>query len=307
VSTLLDEGVVIRGAQGQQLGRAATVVDGSQGRVVAVGAYSSAPMWLVPSDLAPGEYDVDDVALVTFSEPFLTAPVGSYLHAVDIDGDGDEEIAASTEPAYLLGPARVYVVEAQGPDRTLDVQTEALDASGVGLFSFIYTDSADVDGDGYDDLIAGFYTDEPGGSASLDSPGAVHVHLGASARDAAEWVGGRALGAGDLTIAGAAPGGWFGAILAPAGDVDGDGGAELWVGAPLEDDNRGAAYLVSSGASGVVDLAEDPDAILARVEGRAGEYLGTGFVVDDFDGDGADDLLVSSLQALYVLPGGVLP
>jgi hypothetical protein len=132
--------------------------------------------------------------------------------------------------------------------------------------------AGDVDGDGFDDLIAGAYGDDTRGA----NAGAVQVFSG---RD----------GSLLYRIQGDAAGDRFGAFVAAAGDVDGDGFADLLVGAPRADANGVDSGLarVYSGRTGSVlhDLSGD----------AAGDQFGTGVAgLGDVDGDGHDDFAVGA-------------
>ena len=65
-------------------------------------------------------------------------------------------------------------------------------------------------------------------------------------------------------IQGAMAGAGLGASISAAGDVDGDGRADLLVGAPGESSFTGAAYLVRGAAGTVTDLALVPAKLAAR-------------------------------------------
>ncbi len=310
VSSVIEYSALLRGADGQRIGSAVHVLKHGVGAIVALGGEGEAPVWMVPSQLDRGEQRADDVAVATLYPPFGTPRIGAMLHGADIDGDGDDELAIATTPftGALDDTARVYVVEAEGPDRVLVPSVDGMAASGPAQFTSLHLASDDLDGDGYEDLIVGFYADDPEGHASVAGPGAVHVHLGSASPDAATWLGGRTLSASDWVVSGDDVGGWFGAAVEPAGDVDGDGVGDLWVASPLfGDDDRGAVTLVAAGSSGVRDLVTSPEAVLARVQGGPAEFLGSALMVDDFTLDGAPDLLLSSSQALYIIAGGPLP
>jgi len=87
-------------------------------------------------------------------------------------------------------------------------------------------------------------------------------------------------------VQGSVPGGHFGAALAPAADLDGDGTPELAVAAPKQ---------ATPGAQGVVHLLELPTlaavATLTAGQGQFGAALALGA---DSDSDGRPELLVGA-------------
>ncbi len=78
----------------------------------------------------------------------------------------------------------------------------------------------------------------------------------------------------------------FGDALAVAGDLDGDGGVDLWIGAPRFDGGRGrvAAYSPATGAR------------LREVRGHAPwSHIGQAIaVLSDLDGDGCGEIVITS-------------
>ena len=150
--------------------------------------------------------------------------------------------------------------------------------------------AGDVNGDGYDDLIAGAYTGR-----------AAYIYYGGPEAD----------GVYDLKLTGNAQ---FGISVAAAGDVNGDGFDDVIVGDHLDDDgglNAGAAYVYFGG--------ETPDDVAdLTLYGQAEEdQLGSSVAgAGDVNGDGYDDLIVGAWSGettgtntgtAYLLFGGETP
>ncbi|MCK6531217.1 VCBS repeat-containing protein, partial [Myxococcota bacterium] len=160
---------------------------------------------------------------------------------------------------------------------------------------------ADVNGDGYDDLVVGAPSRDVVGTSS----GTVHVILGPLSP------GTFSLASADLEWQGEAELDFAGAALATLGDIDGDGRDEIAVGAPEEDSggsNAGAVYVVDGEPSGVMSLADAERKIFGTVaEAWAGQALAP---AGDVNGDGHMDLLVGAKGwgavhgSVYLVPGG---
>lgn len=97
----------------------------------------------------------------------------------------------------------------------------------------------------------------------------------------------------------------FGGGVAAAGDVNGDGFADVIVGAPGWDGgdaHEGAAFVFLGSASGIV--GSDPSNAHARIESNQfGAQLGTISGAGDVNGDGFDDIVVGAHFYDSTLPG----
>ena len=141
--------------------------------------------------------------------------------------------------------------------------------------------AGDVNGDGYDDLIVG----SPGYSVGM---GMAYLFTGSASGIDSSAVA--ALMASDAAILDR-----FGAAVAGAGDVDGDGYDDVIVGAYESDDGgsgAGSVYLYRGGASGI-DLSSELE--LSASDASSDAYFGRAVAgVGDVNGDGYDDVVVGA-------------
>ncbi|MBL8746524.1 MAG: FG-GAP repeat protein [Phycisphaerae bacterium] len=138
------------------------------------------------------------------------------------------------------------------------------DAAG-DRFGWSVSGAGDVNGDGFDDVIVGARFNDSNGTDS----GSAQVFSGATGAVLYTFNG---VGAGDL----------FGWSVSGAGDVNGDGFADLIVGAPFHDANgaNSGSARVLSGADGAVLHTFVGDAVgdnLGSSVGGAGDVNGDGF------------------------------
>jgi hypothetical protein len=146
---------------------------------------------------------------------------------------------------------------------------------------------ADLDGDGIDDLVIPAPADASG-------RGAVFVFRG---RKDVLTLDGKTTADADFVFTGVnarvgtTPGDLFGTAAA-TGDVNGDGVADLVVGASRADGERGAVYVFFGGPGFASRSSADADAVLSAVTDVG--LMGTTVLLADATGDGVADVLVGA-------------
>jgi len=208
----------------------------------------------------------------------------SVAGAGDLDGDGFGEVVVGV-PGYgngesQEGAAFVYLGSASGPSATPDWTAES-DQADAAMGNAVAT-AGDVNGDGYADLLIG----DANYDAALADEGATFA-----------WYGGPgALGANgtpanaDWTVQGGQFEDRLGWSVATAGDVNGDGFADVVVGVPFFDNGTtdGGEVVVHFGAA--AGLALTPTVTIASNSDLA-QLGATVAAAGDVNGDGFGDLL----------------
>ncbi|HFE44130.1 MAG TPA: hypothetical protein ENJ18_01370, partial [Nannocystis exedens] len=226
----------------------------------------------------------------------------------DINGDGfaDFAVGAPLADTNGMGSGRVYIVH--GGD-SLQSRPLAEVADGQGGFVLdgetfrdyagISVDGAgDVDGDGLDDIIIGAYGADPNGMVS----GRAYVIFGKTDTEAVSLNAIRQ-GEGGFSFAGEDAGDQAGIAVAGAGDVNGDGFADLLIGAfgsDVKGENSGRSYVFFGGDySNIVD--ERGSLGSQELVGSAeAEVMVAGEGNDTLRGEGGADVLYGGAGDDYI-------
>jgi FG-GAP repeat protein len=313
-------------------------VDGDGREDLVLGAPNADPGFLPNSGRATVHSGATGAVLLTVNGPSSSAALGTSVAGLgDVDGDGVPDFAVGS-PGEFLGSGRVRVVStatgatllllagsafgdafgisvagtgdlngdgvpdlvvganqqgssllgATGYARTVSGSTGAVLSTFMGTVAGGRTGAAvagigDANSDGVSDVAVG----SPGGGfGGNPTPGLVRILSGAG-------------GALIRQIVGTIVNERFGTSIAPAGDVDGDGLADVLIGAPslslpgVSNLGGAAAYSVATGAV---------------LFGFLGQAAGEGFGASvgggrDLDGDGAEDFLFGVPGSFGIPPG----
>lgn len=203
----------------------------------------------------------------------------SVSSAGDVNADGYDDIIIGAPYDNGNGTGRAYIIYGNSTMTTYSVLT--LDDPSPQWYDDFFGNSVsgagDLNGDGYDDVLVG----APGHDINGIDLGAAFVFYGGSSMDANY----------DLSLIpdGPGTGGGFGTNVSEAGDINGDGYADVLVGAPY--DALTSLYLGGASMNNIADFT---------VGGARGTTAG------DLNGDGYSDIIVSDVPGAEIYFGGAI-
>jgi hypothetical protein len=242
---------------------------------------------------------IDPLLKASADAQLLSAQGGSQLgysvaSAGDVNGDGYADVIVGA-PFYDHGQtdegaAFLFLGSASGiASGTPASAATVLESNQANAWLGDSVASAgDVNGDGYADVIVGANQYNDGHSGA----GAAFVFLGSASGVAS---GGPGAGVAALTSAQADA--QLGFSVASAGDVNGDGYADVIVGAPYYDGgetDEGAAFVFLGGATGVSSGTPASAATTLRADQQVASFGWSVASAGDVNGDGYADVIVAA-------------
>jgi len=247
--------------------------------------------------VTPGVRSTETAAITFIGEAENNRLGHSIGTAGDMDGDGLPELlmGAYGHAAMGLNSGKTYIVPGSslvmgediyvGDNQYMYLGEAEEDASGHALRGV-----DDVDGDGLNDMVVG---------ARRNSTGAVeggkgYVILGGNLGAPGEL---NSLVDADFAYYGEEEEGWVGYQASGAGDVDGDGLADIMFGAHTSDYERGRVYLIYGSSLGpALQSAAEADVMFEghMWSDQAGRTIAAG---GDVDADGLGDVLIGARNA----------
>ncbi|WP_052700425.1 FG-GAP-like repeat-containing protein [Methylocucumis oryzae] len=294
--------------------------DGLNDIIVGAGAYSSSNYYIGRTYVIFGKTSgaaVDLSSVAAGNGGFIIAGQSAYdlsgssvASAGDINGDGLTDMIIGAFGSNNRA-GRSFVVFGQTGNTPIELSSIANGNGGFvingecsGDYSgFSVSSAGDVNGDGLADVIIGAFRSTPG---SDDYTGRSYVVFGKTDSNAIELTA-VANGSAGFVINGEYQDDYSGFSVSAAGDINGDGLADLIVGAPVNDfaisDTNGFSYVIfgktDNTAVELTNIANGNGGFIIIGEY---DYDHSGYSVDsagDINGDGLTDLIIGAPFASF--------
>jgi hypothetical protein len=226
--------------------------------------------------------DVTSVIELRSPEPGEDNSFGGVLKWIgDINGDSFDDIAVNSSNSKETGKVYIFHGSDSGVDANAAVSIEPSDPGIGASFGAAISGRADLNGDGYDDLVIG----SPNDDDDYENSGSIYVYYGSSVGldlDSEVKIYPSDRDTSDR----------FGSALATAGDLNNDGYGDVLIGAPYALDNQGSVYVFYGSATG---LMTTESLKITASDANNAEYFGKSVAgVGDINGDGHGDLLIGA-------------
>jgi hypothetical protein len=226
----------------------------------------------------------------------------SVSSAGDVNGDGYSDMIAG-ERGYSGNTGRAYIFYGNSSLNVLAGSASVVFTGNAAgdRFGNSVSSAGDVNGDGYDDIVIG-------SNANDSTSGANRAYIFYGSKSMTNMLAGSA----SVILSGNTAADAFGCSVASAGDVNGDGYADVIVGAYnayATSSRNGRAYVFYGGSLGANISANSANVIITG--SSVNDYLGFSVAsAGDVDGDGYSDVIVGAYNAsggsglAYIFNGG---
>lgn len=238
--------------------------------------------------IATGEFSTNQADVAIYGKEDHEY-LGLGVRVADVNSDGIEDLIAGAPELMPEKPGRAYIIYGTtigipGGPITQVADVELIGAELDSRFG-VPVDSADLNGDGINDVIIGAQWEN-------SQTGAVYIFHGSTTGIAS----GAATTANTI-LTGEATGDRFGRSLDADGDINGDRIADLIVSSPYNDaegSNAGAVYIFYGDLSGISSKGADSSDIVLWGEAAGDEFGHSAVGVGDTNQDFLNDIAIGA-------------